>query len=123
MPSPIKEVGISLLDIIDQLAKPWITNSITRKFWDWFFISHAKKAVLGHSDLDLKIALQKGYEKLKPIFENKDFTVQIIEGEKLGSPKIARIGEIKKIMNIEMTSEEKKKAGELLSELMLKDGN
>ena len=121
MLSEIKQVGLDLLDIIDQLAKPWITNSITRKFWDWFFVSHGKKAVLAHSDLDLKIALQKGYDKMKPIFEKKSFTAQVIEGEKLGSPKIERVGEFAKINTLEFTKEEEMQATKILVELLLKD--
>jgi len=44
--------------------------------------------------------LEIAYKKLKPIFEKTDIATGIREGEKLGSVKIPRIGNLKEILEL-----------------------
>ena len=86
--SRIKKTAQELLNIIDKLAKPHITNPLVEKFWNWFFVSHGKKIVQNMSDQELKEIMKSGYEALKPIYEKTDIAVQLKEAEKLNDKKV-----------------------------------
>jgi len=98
--SQIKNTALKLLTLIDNLAKPRISNRVVKRFWDWFFVSHGKSAINSTSDEQLKIAMKEAYDVLRPIYETVNIATGIQEGEKLGSPKIAKIGDIKDIMDL-----------------------
>ena len=86
--SRIKKTALELLNIIDRLAKPHITNPFVEKFWNWFFVSHGKKIVQNMSDQELKEIMRSGYDALKPIYEKTDIAVQLKEAEKLNDKKV-----------------------------------
>jgi len=70
--SVIKETALSIAGIIDELANQEIKSSYIRKFWNWFFTSHARTIIMKKNDSELKQILEKSYKKLKPIFETTD---------------------------------------------------
>ena len=86
--SRIKKTALELLNIIDKLAKPHITNPLVEKFWNWFFVSHGKKIVENMTDQELKEIMKSGYDALKPIYEKTDLAVQLKEAAKLNDKKI-----------------------------------
>ena len=83
--SVIKQTALTLLNVIDDLAQPHIRNTVIKKFWDWFFVSHGKAIIQKESDENLKIVMQKGYLALKPIYERANLNNEIKEARKLNS--------------------------------------
>ncbi len=59
--SEIKKTALILLNIIDELAQPHLKNTVVKRFWNWFFVSHGKNVVIGSNDIQLKEVMQKGY--------------------------------------------------------------
>jgi len=102
--SRIKNTALELLNIIDKLAKPHITNTLVEKFWNWFFVSHGKKIVANMSDQELKEIMKSGYEALKPIYEKTDIAAQLQEAEKYNDKKqmdqIKRLPYFKEILEL-----------------------
>ena len=93
--SRVKNTALELLNIIDKLAAPHITNPLVEKFWNWFFVSHGKKIVQNMNDQELKEIMKSGYDALKPIYEKTDLAVQLKEAEKYNDKKI--LDKIKKL--------------------------
>ena len=83
--SVIKQTALTLLNVIDELAQPHIRNTVIKKFWDWFFVSHGRTIIQKESDENLKIVMQKGYLALKPIYERANMNNEIKEARKLNS--------------------------------------
>ena len=83
--SVIKQTALTLLNVIDDLAQPHIRNTVIKKFWDWFFVSHGKTIILKESDENLKLVMQKGYLALKPIYEKANLNHEIKESRKYNS--------------------------------------
>lgn len=83
--SVIKQTALTLLNVIDELAQPHIRNTVIKKFWDWFFVSHGKTIIAKESDENLKQVMQKGYLALKPIYERANLNNEIKESRKLNS--------------------------------------
>ena len=86
--SVIKETALTLLNVIDDLAQPHIRNTVIKKFWDWFFVSHGKSIIQKESDENLKQVMQKGYLALKPIYERANLNHEIKESRKLNEGKM-----------------------------------
>ena len=91
--SVIKQTALTLLNVIDDLAQPHIRNTVIKKFWDWFFVSHGKTIILKESDENLKIVMQKGYLALKPIYEKANLNHEIKESRKLNDGKMQQFVE------------------------------
>lgn len=102
MNSQIKQTSLDLLKVIDGLAQRKIKRNIVKSFWNRFFVSHAQSIILQTEDAELKQDLNVCYQSLRPIFEMKQISSLITEGEKLGSPKIPRTQEIKKLLELEI---------------------
>ena len=83
--SVIKQTALTLLNVIDELAQPHIRNSVIKKFWDWFFVSHGKAIIQKETDENLKQVMQKGYLALKPIYERANLNNEIKESRKYNS--------------------------------------
>ena len=83
--SVIKQTALTLLNVIDDLAQPHIRNTVIKKFWDWFFVSHGRSIIAKESDDNLKQVMQKGYLALKPIYERANMNNEIKEARKLNS--------------------------------------
>jgi len=102
--SRVKKTALELLNIIDRLAEPHITNPLVEKFWNWFFVSHGKKIVENMSDQELKEIMQSGYDALKPIYEKTDLAVQLKESEKLNdkslNDKVMNLPDFKEILEL-----------------------
>ena len=86
--SVIKQTALTLLNVIDDLAQPHIRNTVIKKFWDWFFVSHGKTIIQKESDENLKQVMQKGYLALKPIYEKANLNYEIKESRKLNDGKM-----------------------------------
>ena len=86
--SVIKQTALTLLNVIDDLAQPHIRNTVIKKFWDWFFVSHGKTIILKESDDNLKQVMQKGYLALKPIYEKVNLNHEIKESRKYNTGKM-----------------------------------
>lgn len=67
----------------DTLAKPRITNRMVAWFWNTFFLSHARAAIIQMQDEELRIILKEGYDELKEIFEDTKLANEIKESRKL----------------------------------------
>ena len=104
--SKIKEAAFSILNIIDQLAQPYVKNPVVKRFWNWFFIQHGKVAIANTNDAILKLALQQGYEKLKPIFEQKYVAGELKTAAKINSPemtaKLMKLPDYSKALELEI---------------------
>jgi len=102
--SRIKKTALELLNIIDKLAEPHITNPLVEKFWNWFFVSHGKKIVENMTDQELKEIMKSGYDALKPIYEKTDLAVQLQESAKLNDKKVheavMKLPDFKEIMEL-----------------------
>ena len=83
--SVIKQTALTLLNVIDDLAQPHIRNTVIKKFWDWFFVSHGKAIIQKETDEELKKVMQKGYLALKPIYERANLNNEIKEARKYNS--------------------------------------
>jgi len=83
--SVIKQTALTLLNVIDELAQPHIRNTVIKKFWDWFFVSHGRTIIQKENDENLKLVMQKGYLALKPIYERANMNNEIKESRKLNS--------------------------------------
>ena len=93
--SRVKKTALELLNIIDRLAAPHITNPLVEKFWNWFFVSHGKKIVQNMNDQELKEIMKSGYDALKPIYEKTGIAMQLKEAEKYNDKKV--LDKIKKL--------------------------
>ena len=85
--SIIKQTALEVAYIIDELANQEIKSSYIRKFWNWFFTSHARNIIMKKNDVELKKILEKSYKKLKPIFETTDI-MAALKDNKLNSPEM-----------------------------------
>lgn len=85
--SVVKQTALTLLNVIDDLAQPHIRNTVIKKFWDWFFVSHGKAIIQKETDENLKQVMQKGYLALKPIYERAELNHEIKESRKYNSGK------------------------------------
>lgn len=83
--SEIKNTALTLLQIIDELAQPHLNNAVVKKFWNWFFVSHGKNVIVSMQDNDLKAVMEKGYQKLKPIYEKADLATSIKDSRRLNN--------------------------------------
>ena len=84
--SLIKQTALEIASLIDELANQEIKSSVIKKFWNWFFTSHAKTIIHNKPDEELKKLLEKSYLKLKPIFEKTNIAVSLKESIKFNSP-------------------------------------
>ena len=109
--SDVKEYAVKTLNCFDELAKPEIKNRVMGKLWD-YIKSYTFKIILRKPDKELKQNLLKIHNTLGPLFNDVKMSVEIREGENLGSPKIPNVGHLAKIKNL--TS-----CDELLKELKL----
>jgi len=80
--SVIKQTALTLLNVIDELAQPHIRNTVIKKFWDWFFVSHGRAIIQKENDENLKQVMQKGYLALKPIYERANLNHEVKEARK-----------------------------------------
>ena len=100
MVSKINQTAHLLLTKIDMMAKRKIKKTVVKKFWDWFFLKHGNKAIDNTPDLELQNDLRDCFVLLKPIFDETEMAMGIRAGEKLGSPKIPKIGDIKEALDL-----------------------
>ena len=109
--SQVKEFAVKTLECFDELAKPEIKNRVMLSVWN-YIKKYTFKIILRKPDKELKEKLLQVYKTLGPLFTQTDLSIQIHQGEKLGSPKIPNVGELARIK--ELTSSE-----DLLKELRL----
>jgi len=110
--SQVKQFALKTLGCFDELAKPELNNRIMIKVWN-YVRDYTFKIILRKNDDELKIKLFQVYKTLGPLFTDVEMSEQIKEGEKLGSVKIPDVGELAKIKQLTVTSED------LLKELNL----
>lgn len=114
--SEIKAFAYKALDCFDELAKPEIKNVVFEKIWK-FVYNYVYKIIAKKPDNELKDKLEKIHNTLSPLFTKTQISIEINEGEKLGSPKIPNVGELAKIRAL--TAKDEQKALELVKELGL----
>ena len=99
--SKIRDISLKLLTSFDRIAQPRIKHSLVKWFWNKFFLSHARMAVMAENEEILKQILRDGYNELKPIFEKTEMGVELRESQKkYNSPMPANIGEIKDALEL-----------------------
>jgi len=112
--SIVRQFAFKTLDCFDDLARPEIKNRVIGKIWN-YMKNYTSKIIMRKSDEELKLKLFKIYSTLGPLFNETEMSIQMQEGEKLGSipvPNVGRMGQIKQLVKID-----EKKAFELLEEL------
>jgi len=112
-----KKFALDVLKIIDDLIKPEIKNSWFDKLWRVVPI-YISRILKKKPDKEINDKLLIIYSKLHSKFKHLDLNVGVQVGEKLGSPKIARIGDFEKADSLIKVKNEKI-ALELLEELRL----
>ena len=108
--SYVKTYAVKTLECFDELAKPEIQNRVMAKLWN-YIKSYTLKIIKNKPDAELKVKLFKIHNTLGPLFNDVRMSVEIKEGEALGSPKIPNVGELAKIKELTST--------DLLKELKL----
>jgi len=98
--SKVNQTAHLLLTKIDMMAKRKITKPYILKFWNWFFLSHGNKAIDQTPEIELQADLKDCFILLKPIFDAELMALGITAGEKLGSVKVPRIGDIKEALKL-----------------------
>ena len=99
--SKIREISYRLLESFDRIAQPRIKHSLVKWFWNRFFLSHAKMAIVAENEETLKQILRDGYDELKPIFEQEQIGLELRASQKkYNSPKPANIGLIKDALEL-----------------------
>jgi len=99
--SKIRDISFKLLTSFDTIVQPRIKHSLIKWFWNKFFLSHAKLAVMTENEETLKQILRDGYNELKPIFEKEEIGIELRESQKkYNSPMPANIGEIKDALEL-----------------------
>ena len=81
------------------MARPEIQNIVMKKVWD-YVKSYTSGIIFRKPDKELQEKLKQIHDILNPLFTKASIVHGIIEGEKLGSVRIARIGNIREIMSI-----------------------
>lgn len=94
--SPIKTFAVKVLEKFDELARPEIQNIIIAKVWD-YVKNYTFNIIVKKDDEELKEKLLSIHLMLKEQFDEIDMSLQIRQGEALGSPRIPNVGEIKRI--------------------------
>jgi len=110
--SIVKKFALETLDCFDELAKPEIKNRVMEKIWN-YVKGYTFKKILRKPDEEIKTKLFKIHTTLGKMFKDIDMSVEIKEGEKLGSIKIPNVGELAKVKELTTTTDE------LLKELRL----
>ena len=98
--SEVKNYAYNVLNAFDGLAQAHIKTPWTNKIWNavkWYVV---KRILPSKTDIELKQDLEIIYNTIKPLFESVQTAHMIKEGEDLGSPKILRTPNIKKIMDL-----------------------
>jgi len=99
--SKIKAASISLLEKFDKIAQPRIKHSLIKWFWNKFFLSHSILAIQEEKDEALKEMMRDGYYMLKPIFEQEQLGLELVEAKKkYNAPMPAKIGSIKEALEL-----------------------
>jgi len=97
--SKVNQTAHLLLTKIDLMAKRKINRAVLR-FWNWFFISHGNKAIDKTPEIELQADLRDCYVLLKPIFEETELAMGIKQGERLGSPRVPKVGDIREALKL-----------------------
>ena len=85
----------------DEIAQPRIKHSLIKWFWNKFFLSHSTLAIEEESDDALKEMMRDGFYLLKPIFEQEQLGLELVEGnKKYDAPMPAKIGSIKEALEL-----------------------
>lgn len=116
--SEIKKFAYQTLTCFDDLAKPEIKNIVFEKIWK-FVYHYVYKIIAKKPDEELKIKLEKIHKTLNPLFVQTQMSIEINEGEKLGSPKIPNVGELAKIKSLTTQEEDTEIAIKLVTDLGL----
>ncbi len=112
-----KKFALEVLSVIDDLIKPEIKNSWFDKLWRVVPI-YISRILKKKPDNEINDKLLILYKKLHSKFNQLDISVGVQVGEKLGSPKITRIGGFEKVDSL-IKVKNQKMAEELLEELRL----
>lgn len=97
--SSIKSYAFKVLEAIDKMARPEVQNPILGRIWD-FIKNYTARKILAKPDSELQKKLKDIHDILNPLFTQVNIATGISQGEKLGSPPIPRIGNIKEIMEL-----------------------
>jgi len=99
--SKIRDISFKLLTSFDIIVQPRIKHSLIKWFWNKFFLSHAKLAVMTENEETLKQILREGYNELKPIFEQEQMGLELRESQKkYNSIKPPNLGSIKDALEL-----------------------
>jgi len=99
--SKIRDISFKLLESFDRIAQPRIKHSLVKWFWNKFFLSHAKMAIVAENEETLKQILRDGYDELKPIFEKEQIGIELKESQKKYNSVVpANLGNIKDALEL-----------------------
>jgi len=98
--STVREYAFNAMNAFDVLAQSHIQTAWTNKIWNALKWYVTNRVFPKKTDVELRKDLQVIYDALKPLFEQVQTANMIQEGERLGSPKIPRITDIKKVLSL-----------------------
>ena len=93
--STVKQFAFRAFAKVEELSNKRIQNGIVKWFWNQFGVGHFRSLILSTPDDLLKQDLKEVYDILEPLFKEVEVSKGILEGEKLGSIKIPRLGQMK----------------------------
>ena len=98
--SEVRVYAFNVLNAFDVLAQSHIKTAWTNKIWNAIKWYVTKKVFPTKTDEQLKADLKVIFDSLSPLFEQVQTANLIQEGERLGSPKIPRTLNVKKILSL-----------------------
>tara|TARA_R100000963_G_scaffold35039_1_gene31256 strand:- start:2811 stop:3119 length:309 start_codon:yes stop_codon:yes gene_type:complete len=89
--SELHELTLSIINIIDKIAKQKIKWKVAVIFWEKMGKPFVQRAVLSMTDQELKTDLNLIYKRLRPHFEKKQLKDMIDEADKLSDIKLKKL--------------------------------
>lgn len=89
--SDLHELTLSIINIIDKIAKQKIKWKVAIAFWDRMGRPFVQKAVLSMTEKELKTDLNLIYKRLRPHFEKKQLKDMIDEADRLSDIKLKKL--------------------------------
>jgi len=99
--NPLRTIALDIVNDAHSIGMKYVTHKTLATFFNKFFKPRLDRIILYEaSDEDLKAvmwSMKRKMDKAIKLFDNAEL---IQEGEKLGSPKIANVGDMKKAMEL-----------------------
>ena len=99
--NPLRTIALEIVNDAHNLGMKYVKHQTLASFFNKFFKPRLDRIILYEaSDEDLKTVMWSMKKKMDKAIKLFDTAELIDEGEKLGSPKIANVGDISKAMQL-----------------------